>query len=1025
MFGKSLSLLSLFLLLSQVALPQNKVTYASDDKRTGWYKNQPLLDPATVGGSGFGKIFDTPINGQVYAQPLVSNGVLFVATETNWIYGLDPLTGEVKWSRNIAPAWNIADVGCGDLTPTMGVTGTPVIDADSGTVYFVSKTYLHGTSGPAGMFMHAVDIQSGTERDHFPVLITGQAQNDPASFFEPTRLNNRTALLLMDGVIYAGMGAMCDIGPYKGWVAGISTAGQIRALWASVPGSLNGGGIWMSGGGLVSDQPGRLFFATGNGYDSTPNGVYKSSDTQLKTAESLVRLATQADGSLKFDNFFSPYDALALDGWDADFGSGAPTALPDEFFGTPEHPKLMIMAGKQGYVYLLDRDDLGGQKMGVGGGDAVVSRIGPYGGVWSRASVWPGDGGYIYVPTSTSGFDSGPSSGVFRVYKYGLDGNGKPSLSLAATSAESLGGYSSSPIVTSNGTHSGSAMVWLIRVPDSTGNNAQLLGYEALPTLGQLTLRFSAPIGRGAKFVPPGVGPARLYVGTRDGHLLGFGVPATALLSAPLTQFGAVTIGDTATSTVTLTANRTVHIQSIQSTNPLFQVEAQELPISLEQGGTLTATVHFTPAKEGLTSGAIRVVTDLGPIDFSLAGSGRLAASHLQVSPAVLSLGGTTIGKALIGAAVLTNTGAQPLMIAAISNPHAPFSLTGAPPANTQIGPGQSLTLTVEFSPSLVGSFSDVINVSSDGGNSAIKLSGSATLPGDFEASTTGIDFGSVAIGSSATLNFKVSNLGFSPLTVTKSKGPILGQFSAIDVLNEGTILQPGETRTIHVRFQPTSAGSFTDTFTLNSDTTSGLQVITFKGTGVNASGSISLVADTTPANVMLTQPGVADWTQWNSADPGTSNKIIADNAQLGRLFLVGAAQPAVTQGSVSFSWTNGSPITSSSGTTDAIAVSASKSGFRFTAPADTNVRTLRVYVGLQHATGSFVASLSDVSSPAAVDSSFRSLDDTDSRVYTITYRASKPGQSLTIAWVKTGGTGTISLPAASLATSESSDPSH
>jgi hypothetical protein len=203
------------------------------------------------------------------------------------------------------------------------------------------------------------------------------------------------------------------------------------------------------------------------------------------------------------------------------------------------------------------------------------------------------------------------------------------------------------------------------------------------------------------------------------------------------------------------------------------------------------------------------------------------------------------------------------------------------------------------------------------------------------------------------------------------------------------------------------------------------LQVITFKGTGVNAPGSISLLADTTPANVTLTQPGVADWTQWNSADPGSCIRMSGGNAQLGRVYLVGAGQPTVTNGSVSFGWTNGSPIPSSSGTTDTIAVSANKTGFRFTAPADTTVRTLRVYVDAQHATGSFAASLSDMSSPAGVDSSFRSLDDSESRVYTITYRASKPGQTLTIAWIKTGGTGTISLSAASLATSDSSDPSN
>ena len=516
----------------------------------------------------------------------------------------------------------------------------------------------------------------------------------------------------MNDVVYAAMGAMCDIGPYKGWVIGVSTTGNMRAIWASVPGALNGGGIWMSGGGLVSDQPGRFFFATGNGYDSTPNGVYKSSDTQVKTSESLVRLTTNADGSLSLDNFFAPYDALSLDSWDADFGSGAPTALPDEFFGTSDHPKLLVTAGKQGYVYLLDRDNLGGQKMGPGGGDDVVSRIGPYGGVWSRPAVWPGDGGYIYLPTSSSGPSSGPGSGVFRVYKYGLDGTGKPTLSLAATSAEPLGGYSSSPIVTSNGTTSGSAMVWLVRVPDSTGNNSQLLGYEAVPTLGELQLRFSAPIGQGSKFVPPGVGPARLYVGTRDGHLLGFGVPATSLLSAPLTQFGAVTVGETATASVTLTANKSVHVQAIDTTNPLFQVDDQDLPVTVAQQGTLTVTVRFSPIREGLVTGALRVTTDLGPTEFSLTGSGRLAGPHLQVSPAVLSLGGTIAGNNVIGTAVLTNAGAQPLVISAISSPANPFYLTGVPQANTQISPGQSLTLTVQFSPSIVGSFTDVINIS-------------------------------------------------------------------------------------------------------------------------------------------------------------------------------------------------------------------------------------------------------------------------------------------------------------------------
>ena len=821
----------------------------------------------------------------------------------------------------------------------------------------------------------------------------------------------------MDGVVYAAMGAMCDIGPYKGWVIGVSTGGAIRTIWASVPGALNGGGIWMSGGGLVSDQPGRLFFATGNGFDSTPNGVYKSSDTQVKTSESLIRLKTNADGSLLFDNFFSPYDALSLDSWDADLGSGAPTALPDEFFGTSEHPRLLVTAGKQGYVYLLDRDNLGGQKMGLGGGDDVVNRIGPYGGVWSRPAVWPGDGGFIYLPTGAAGPSSGPSNGVLRVYKYGVDGRGKPSLSLAASSSEALGGYSSSPVVTSNGLTSGSAMVWVIRVPDSTGNNSQLLGYEALPTLGQMKLRFSAPIGQGSKFTPPGVGPGRLYVGTRDGHLLGFGVPATTLLSAPLTQFGAVTIGDTATARVTLTANKSVHIQDIQATSSLFQVDSPTLPIILDQQGTVTVTVHFSPTKEGLASGALRVQTDLGPIEFSLAGSGRLSGPHLQISPSVLSLGGTTTGNTLIGTAVLTNTGSESLLISAISSPSNPFYLGGVPTTSTEIPAGQSLTLTVQFSPTTVGSFTDVINVTSSGGNSLIRLSGSAALPGNFEVSTNTIDFGTLGIGSSSTLSFRIYNTGLSPLAITKSKGPVLGQFSALDVLNEGTILQPGESRTINVRFAPTLEGIVSDTFTLNSDTTTGLKLITFKGSAVKASGSVISTVGITPGKVMLTEPGIVDWIQWNSADVTRFDAMKTSNGQFGALTRIGSGGTEVIKDeTATFSWLDGSPTTSAAGSSDAIAISQDKTGFRFTAPADTTVHTLRVYVGVKKARGSFVASVSDGSSPSLVDSSFSRLDGEESRVYTITYRASKPGQSLTILWTKTGGTGTISLSAATVA---------
>ena len=109
------------------------------------------------------------VNGQVYAQPLLENGTLLVATETNHVYGLDPATGTAKWSASLGTPWNPADIGCGDLTPSIGVTSTPVIDTATNTAYLTHKTYVSGTSGPAAWYMDALDMTSGQERPGFPV----------------------------------------------------------------------------------------------------------------------------------------------------------------------------------------------------------------------------------------------------------------------------------------------------------------------------------------------------------------------------------------------------------------------------------------------------------------------------------------------------------------------------------------------------------------------------------------------------------------------------------------------------------------------------------------------------------------------------------------------------------------------------------------------------------------------------------------------------------------------------------------
>ncbi len=397
-----------------------------------------------------------------------------------------------------------------------------MIDPATNTGYLTHKNYVSGTSGPARWFMDAINLSTGTEKPGFPVELTGTAQNQPSMNFQPTRELQRPGLLLMNGVVYAAFGADCDLSPYQGWVFGVSTSGQTKARWVARSFG-DGAGIWQSGAGLTSDGPGSLLISTGNG--GSPNTPAPGSSPPENLGESIVRLAVQGDGSLKAVDFFTPFDAAQLDAGDADFASGGITGLNAQYFGTPSIPHLAVAVGKDGYVYLLNRDELGGFQQGSGGADKVVQRLGPYGGVWSRPGVWPGDGGWVYIPTASGGNSSGGSSGFLRVYRYGLSGTGQPSLSLQATSPDAFGFTSSAPVITSEGTNSGSALVWVVWAPNGSGEGAQLRAYDPVPVEGKPVLRFSAPVGTSAKFALPGVGAGRIYVGTRDGKVLGFGSP--------------------------------------------------------------------------------------------------------------------------------------------------------------------------------------------------------------------------------------------------------------------------------------------------------------------------------------------------------------------------------------------------------------------------------------------------------------------------------------------------------------------
>ena len=813
------------------------ITNSGNDLRDGWYPNQPKLSPDAVSNTNFGQLWDAPVDGQVYAQPLVNGTSVIVATERNRVYSFDAETGDTKWSIDLgAPfPYTLIGWGCSDLTPDLGITSTPVIDTASNTIYLTHKTYAAGSTVDAAYYMDALDGDTGRQRPGFPKLLSGTAQNAPGITFEATTELQRPGLLLLDGVVYAGFGGHCDIQPYQGWVFGVSASGEVKARWSAVT-SGDGAGIWQSGAGLMSDGPGRLFVSTGNGGSpvgpsDTPSGMF---------GESIVRLDVQADGTLKANDFFAPADAAHLDEYDADFASGGVTALRDDTFGTSAFPHVGVAVGKAGYVYLLNRDNLGGIGMGMGHGDDVISRVGPFGGVWSRPGVWPGDGGWIAIPTaSPSGGDNpepGGSSGYLKLYRYRKAANGTPSLDAPIQSDDAFGFSSGAPVITSDGTTSGSATMWTIWAPNGGGQGGQLRAYDAVPKNGHLSLRRSFPIGQSTKFSTPGVGSGRLYVGTRNGHVLAFGAPVQADVRGTGATFPLTTVDETRTVGAKLTISGTVKVNAITASPSQFVARTAGLGLggTFTNGAEITVPVDFTPTDPGSAAGTLTVSTDKGDFTFSLTGTGQARAAVLTASPPIVSFGGAVVGDSNASVVSFGNGGGQPLTITGVTLPGTPFSVPGAPAVNDVIGPGEVVNVTVRYEPTAVGDFNDDLILDTTAGQKVVGLSGSAGLGPKLTLTPAGgWDFGTVTIGETKTVSLTVGNTGDSPMTITKSKSPTDARFTVLDMLDEATTIPAGESRTLRISFTPTDATTVSDAWTLNAGDGSGAHAIAVTGTGV------------------------------------------------------------------------------------------------------------------------------------------------------------------------------------------------
>jgi hypothetical protein len=339
----------------------------NDLARTGVNPNETILTPSNVNMATFGKKFVLPVDGQIYTQPLYvpnmaipgkgTHNVVYIATENDSVYAFDadtlqaPLWQVSFLSAGVTPVPAFPDADSHTIQPQIGITGTPVIDPTTNTLYVVAETKV--VAGPTYFYhLHALDITTGAEKLGGPVAINASVPGTATDAvngvltLNPGVCLQRPGLALNNGVLYIAFGAHGDlVHPWHGWVVAYDpTTLALKWAWCTTPDS-TGGSVWMTGSGIAIDPQGNLYVESGNGAIDIMTGGHDVSMSVIKL-----------DPTGKMVDWFAPHDAVDLSNNDVDLASAGPMILPDL---TGAQPHLFIAGGKPGYMYLLDRDNLG------------------------------------------------------------------------------------------------------------------------------------------------------------------------------------------------------------------------------------------------------------------------------------------------------------------------------------------------------------------------------------------------------------------------------------------------------------------------------------------------------------------------------------------------------------------------------------------------------------------------------------------------------------------------------------------
>jgi hypothetical protein len=499
------------------------LTYHNDVGRTGLNAKETILTTANVNSTKFGKLGSLSVTGLVDAEPLYVPGltinggmhnVLIVATEDDMVYAFDADTPAAPlWQVSMAAAGETFsdDRGCGQVTPHIGVTSTPVIDLAAGAHGTIFVVAMSKNGSTYHQRLHALDLTTGADlmtatNIQATASGTGTGSSGGTQTFNPASYEERAALLLLNGVIYTTWTSHCDAPNYTSWVISFTESNlqKLSVLNLTANGTLqNGqeGGIWMAGDGPAADASGFIYFLVGNGtFDTTLSGGFPN---KSDFGNSFMKLMASGS-SLTVADYFAMNNvqgtAETESSADTDLGSGGAMVLPDlKDSGNVTH-HLAVGAGKDSNMYIVDRDNMGKFTSNDTGIYQELSGA-LAGGVWSAPAYFNNT---VYYGSSENHLLAFPIS------------NAKLATSPSSSSSHSFGYPGTTPSVSANGTANG--IVWTLeggstgtlRAFDATNLNTEL--YNS----GQAGSRDTFSDNSDDKFVTPMIANGKVYVGTPD-----------------------------------------------------------------------------------------------------------------------------------------------------------------------------------------------------------------------------------------------------------------------------------------------------------------------------------------------------------------------------------------------------------------------------------------------------------------------------------------------------------------------------